>query len=333
METTLPSGWKARLEPRGEFRSGEADALLHLTDPTGTESALTVSVLPRVVPQELVKKLNETTEPPLLVAAPMIGDRARALLRDHGISWLETRGEDYRIGAGSFFAERVSGTRRREANPTDRRSVADIFSGAALRVIRWLLIDPSQSWKVVDMADAADVTAGFVSRVFATLERQAYIERARAATRVTAPLELLDSWAAAARPPEERFERMSVYPGVLSALGAPGSDEEAVGDADYAMTSEVAAEQLAPYARWNTIEMYVQNIPEWDRRLQLEPVPRGGNVVLIRSSDPGVFDGTFVKQGMTLVCRPQLYVDLKRGRGPAPEAADFLQRQGLLWPA
>ena len=46
-------------------------------------------------------------------------------------------------------------------------------------------------------------------------------------------------------------------------------------------------------------------------------VPRGGNLVLIRPADRGVFDGSFTRDGVTVVRRPQLYVDLKRRGGSA----------------
>jgi hypothetical protein len=59
---------------------------------------------------------------------------------------------------------------------------------------------------------------------------------------------------------------------------------------------------------------------------------RGGNLVLIRPVDRGVFDGSFTRDGVTLVSRPQLYGDLKRRGGTAAEGAAFLRERGELWP-
>ena len=77
--------------------------------------------------------------------------------------------------------------------------------------------------------------------------------------------------------------------------------------------------------------MYVREVETWDDRLRLQSVPRGGNLVLIVSSDPGIFDGAF-SQGLVLASRPQVHVDLKRRGGAAAEAADFLRERGELWP-
>ena len=62
------------------------------------------------------------------------------------------------------------------------------------------------------------------------------------------------------------------------------------------------------------------------------PVPRGGNLVLIPSVDRGVFDGSFMRNGLNLVCKPQLYVDLVRRGGVALEAAMSLRERGELGP-
>jgi hypothetical protein len=99
----------------------------------------------------------------------------------------------------------------------------------------------------------------------------------------------------------------------------------------YAITAEAAAEQIAPHARFSRVEIYVDDPEAWDRALSLTPVPRGGNVVLIRPADRGVFDGVFERDGLTLASRPQLYVDLVRRGGAAAEAAAFIRERSALW--
>ncbi len=96
----------------------------------------------------------------------------------------------------------------------------------------------------------------------------------------------------------------------------------------YALTAEAAAEQLAPYARFSRVEAYVDELQELP---ELEPVPKGGNVVLIEPADEGVLDGVQGVRGLRLVSAPQLYVDLYRRGGAAREAADFFRKQGDLW--
>jgi len=98
-----------------------------------------------------------------------------------------------------------------------------------------------------------------------------------------------------------------------------------------AITAEAAAEQIAPHARFSRVEIYVDDPEAWDRALSLTPVPRGGNVLLIRPADRGVFDGVFERDGLSLVSRPQLYVDLVRRGGAAAEAAAFIRERSILW--
>ncbi len=76
----------------------------------------------------------------------------------------------------------------------------------------------------------------------------------------------------------------------------------------------------------------MEDVQAWDARLGLTPVPRGGNVVLLTPADAGVFDGTLARDGVVLVSRPQLYIDLMRRGGAAAEAAAFLRERGELWP-
>ena len=244
-----------------------------------------------------------------LVVARRLSPRTRGILSDGGISWLEPDG-DCRIALGGLFIERsLGGSRRREPGAAETRFVADLFSGGALRIVRWLLIEPERPWALSDMASRAGLTLGFVSRTFKTLARDAYVERARGSTRLRDRDALLDAWVPAPAPADVPLERVSLADGPSAVLR---SIRELGAPSRYAITAEAAAEQIAPYARFSRVELYVDDPAAWDRALSLTPVPRGGNVVLIRPVDRGVFDGVFERDGLSLASRPQLYVDLVR---------------------
>lgn len=331
-DRSLPRGWEWRLSQAGPTQGrSRFDAVLTLISPGGRKSNLPVELKGRALPAEIARELAVPSQRRLLLSAPRISERARRLLQEAGVSWLELESGDCRIEADDLFIERLVGSASGRWRPEEARQryVADLFSGSALRIVRRLLIEPERTWKLVDMAGLADVTPAFVSRVFATLERDAYLSKERGATRLKDREALLDAWTAAPAPRERRFERVFVQPGILSLL--PVRPAGPVSDPDYALTAEVAAEQIAPFASWRTIEMYVRDVKTWDDRLRLQSVPRGGNHVLIVSSDPGIFDGAFA-QGLVLASRPQVYVDLKRRGGAAGEAADFLRKRGELWP-
>jgi hypothetical protein len=337
----LPASWRWRLRrTRGR---GTPDAQLDLIDPSGQSTRLLVELKTRIPPAEIVRQLPWYAEQGgWLLAAPQIGPRGRELLGTAGISWVELSTLDCRIAIGGLFIERTSRTQRRSGLVTrvggfttdaliidrPRRYVRDLVSGKALRVVRWLLIDPEQAWTLGEMAAAAKASVPFVSRTFATLERDAYLERTRGASRVRDGDGLLEAWATASAPPEERLERVSLAATAQAILNRIRDTSSAP---RYALTAEAAAEQIAPFARFVRAELYIDDPVPWDRLLDLTPVPRGGNIVLITPADDGVFDGLNQAQGLAIVSRPQLYVDLKRGGGAAREAAEFLREQGELW--
>lgn len=348
LQEVMPPDWRWQL--RVQDRPSEADAGLDLTDPSGASTQLFVELKSRLYPSEIVRQLRWYGERgPWLVAAPVVGARARQLLADEGISWIELGTRECLIAIGTMRIERLPARRSRElitrvgtvraaaaktrgagtVSEPGRRYVADLFSGKALRIVRWLLVDPERQWTLDDMVSAARASPGFVSRTFATLERDAYMERARGANGLRDADGLLAAWAAAPPPRDRLVSRVSLLPTPQAVLDAIRELPQAP---RYALTAEAAAEQLAPFARFSRVEMYVDETEAWERALDLTPVPRGGNVDLIVPVDAGVFDGAVQAGALSLVSRPQLYVDLKRRAGPASEAADFLRDREALWP-
>jgi hypothetical protein len=328
LERILPAGWRATVGPAG-VQGGGTDAVLDVVSPSGDRSRVSVEFRTRAEPADVYRQLPWLRQfGAALVVAPRISTRTRRMLSDGGISWLEPDG-DCRIAIGGLFIERSLGRRgRREPGAAETRFVADLFSGGALRIVRWLLIEPERSWTLTDMGSRAGLTIGFVSRTFKTLARDAYVERGRGSTRLLDRDALLDGWVAAPAPADVSLERVSLADGPSAVLRRVRDVEV---PSPYAITAEAATEQIAPRARFSRVEIYVDDPDAWDRALSLTLVPRGGNVVLIRPVDRGVFDGAFEREGLLLASRPQLYVDLVRRGGAAAEAAAFIRERSALW--
>jgi hypothetical protein len=326
----LPVGWRTELRQAESVGGLRAYAYLDLTSPTGERISACVAFKARAEPAEIVRLVPwlQRCESSVLVA-PDIGPRTREILNEAGISWLEPAG-DCRIAIGSLFVERLTRRpRRRPAGAPETRHVADLFSGGSLRVVRWLLIEPQRSWTLEQMAGRTGLTLGFVSRVFKTLARDAYLDRARGDNRVRDRDALVDAWASAPPPTDavsERVATVSSTEALLQIIRGSSAPRP------YAITAEAAADRIAPFARYSRVEMYVDDLAAWDRALALTAVPRGGNLVLIKPTSAGVFDGTFERDGLKLVSRPQVYVDLLRRGGAAAEAAAFMRERGELWP-
>jgi hypothetical protein len=326
----LPPGWTVAMRSGDGSPGAGAGAYADLAAPAGERTTACVEFQARAEPAavaRLVPWLQRCGA--AVLVAPVIGARAREILADAGISWIEPDG-DCRMVLGSLFVERL-GRRpaRREADAPGTRYVADLFSGAALRIVRRLLIEPDRAWTLADMAAAAGLTQGFASRTFKTLARDAYLDRARGASRVVDRDALLSAWAAAPAPGDAALERVATVGGPEAILRAIRALD---GPPRYAITAEAAADRLAPFARFARVELYVTDAAAWDDAMQLTPVARGGNVILIRPTDAGVLDGAFERDGVALASRPQLYVDLVRRGGAAAEAAAFLRDRGELWP-
>jgi|SRR5450759_839557 len=326
----LPPGWAMAVRPGDGSADARIDAYVDLTTPSGERTTACVEFQTRAEPAavaRLVPWLQRCGA--AILVAPVVGARAREILADAGISWIEPD-RDCRIVLGSLFIERLSRRpERREADAPGTRYVADPFSGAALRIVRRLLIQPDRSWTLADMATVTGLTQGFVSRTFKTLARDAYLDRARGASRLRDRDALLAAWAAAPEPEDAVLERVATIGGpdaILRAIRAMDDPPQ------YAITAEAAADRLAPFTRFARVELYVTDAAPWDEALQLTPVARGGNVILIRPLDGGALDGSFERDGVTITSRPQLYVDLVRRGGAAAEAAGFMRERGELWP-
>ncbi|MHB8960586.1 MAG: hypothetical protein ACYDAN_13265, partial [Candidatus Limnocylindrales bacterium] len=309
----LPPGWAIAVRPGDGSAGARTDAYVDVTAPSGERTSACVEFKARAEPAEVVRLVPWLQQcGAAILVAPVIGSRAREILADAGVSWMEPDG-DCRIALGNLFVERLGRRRaRREADAAGTRFVADLFSGAALRVVRWLLIDPGRHWTLQEMAWETGLSKGFVSRTFKTLARDAYLSRARGASYVADREGLLGAWVAApgpSTPIEERVALADSAEAVLRAIRA------ATDLGSYAITAEAAADRLAPYARFSRVEAYVEDAAAWDKVLNLTPVPRGGNVILLASPDRGVFDGVEARDGLMVVSRPQLYVDLVRRGG------------------
>lgn len=238
----LPRGWRATLQPAAT-QDGGVGRVLDLVGPTGDRCRAHVEFRTRAEPADVYRQLPWLQQfGAALLVAPRISPRTRGILTDGGISGLEPDG-DCRIAIGGLFIERSLGGRgRREPGAAETRFVADLFSGGALRIVRWLLIEPERSWTLTDMASRAGLTIGFVSRTFKTLARDAYVERERGSTRLLDRDALLDGWVAAPAPADVPLERVSLADGPSAVLRRVRELEAA---SPYAITVEAAAEQIA----------------------------------------------------------------------------------------
>ncbi len=167
----------------------------------------------------------------------------------------------------------------------------------------------------------ADVGAATSSRVLELLVREDLVEReAGGGVADVRKLSLVRRWSAdygltssnqavpmlAARGIDQVLSRLRKYKGA------------------YAITAEAATRPYLPrgtaaVAPLALLTIYVPDATEAAKALQLRPVDRGANVVLVEPFDSVVYRGAKVKGQLTYAAQSQVVVDLLTGPGRAPE--------------
>ena len=93
----------------------------------------------------------------------------------------------------------------------------------------------------------------------------------------------------------------------------------------YALTTYQAENLVQQYLFPSRTDLYVkiEDIEKWHKLITKEGLVGKGNIRLL-IADPHVFYGSFIRQGLTVVCIPQLIVDLLEEDGVCTEAAEKL---------
>ena len=267
-----------------------------------------------------------------LVVAPRLTERTRELLQRQGMDYIDLRG-DLRVmvpGRLLLVAHGVAGPTIDEL-PDRKDRIANPFKGKASRIVRALLANPRQWFRVTELAETVKVSAGLCVKTLRTLETDLHVRRDRhRRVRLADGEALLRRWAAVSSNAFRnagRFASPILDPDELAMrlserLGRLGME--------YALTRLSAARFIEPYAPARVVDVYLDDESgDSPRDLNLFPVHRGESVRLVRPSDAGVFQFTEERQGVTVVNPVQLFVDLSSGRGRESDVAERLVENRL----
>jgi hypothetical protein len=180
---------------------------------------------------------------------------------------------------------------------------------------------------VREIAAATGTDPGYVSRLVALLEREAFVERdRRGRVQRTDWQRLIPRWAEAA-PLDKRGNRTSC----LAPRGLPAAMERLEEtSASYAITGSFAAVRIAPVAGPRLLVLYVQDPEAICRSLDLRPADSGANVMLIAPRDESLLHESETDDtGLRYAPLVQLAADLSTGPGRNPAEAEAL----LKWMA
>jgi hypothetical protein len=246
----------------------------------------------------------------------------RAAAEKAGLSYLDLNGGGRVVAAGLVYmapsdpAARIEGSR---SSP---------FAPKSSRVVRTLLTDPHNRWRLSDIAALSHLNPGNVHRALAALVERGVVERDEDAYRVADPGSLLEAWADQHQQPRERVwapcegDLRGCARNLLGKLGA-----------NAVVSGELAAEELAPYLPAETAivhcldaEAFAALAAEDEPSLSFG-APRGPILVDLADAGYGAFSSK--RNGLPLASPAQVYVDLTADRGRGREAAEHLRREAL----
>jgi hypothetical protein len=310
----LPPGWS--VAPQAGRRTGA----LELRGAHGPGIRFEVLVRKGLTPSDIPALALNIGEPTLVVSRHL-GARVRELLAQASISYADATG-NLRLVANkpALFLEAAGSDRDPERKP---RPLHSLRGAAAGRVVR-ALCEFAPPFGVRALAAAAATPLGTVSRVVSYVETEALLSRNDRKQILTIDWEhLLNQWAKHYGVATTNTRRSYIEPRGLSALWPKLARLPR-----YAITGSSGATGVAPT---RLAMIYVDDLEDAARELELVATEAGANVWLLQPYDDIVFERTRLKQvpsgtsttELVTVSFPQTVVDLltSPGRGPQEAAA------------
>ncbi len=292
----------------------------------GAQGKATLEVRPALYPSRaLIDWIPATERAGVLVVCPHIAAALAADLRRAGLNHADLNGRFF-LQTPWLLVDREP-KQRVHRNPL---AEPDIFSGKSSRLARLLLRRTERGWTQAELAERTGLSLGLVSRLLATLERQALVSREGGGKRKPQLFRLrnfdglLDSW----REKDDWKKRV-----VIQEFSVLGRNEFEIAKqvtaglpaADIAFTQWFAAWLRQPYATVPVVSAYVRH-EELIHTFKARAVATGGNLWLIAPQDEEVLFDTQEVQGYRLVSDVQIYLDLLQVGQRGPDAAEALRQ-------
>lgn len=212
-----------------------------------------------------------------------------------------------------------------------RSVVKNVFSAKSARVLRVLLVNAAGDWNEREIAKEADVSSGLVHYVCKSLIELGYLSRSAQNRLVLVdPLRLLKRWAA-----YHQYDKVNTFLDYYTferEVDLFIQKLSTIKKLRYGLTALAGAAVIAPYVRPVDVHTYVYNkedVAVMVKALDLQPIPKGGNVKFVIPYDTGVFYGlqSVNVRGLdevsvvNVVSNVQLFVDLYNFPARGEEAA------------
>jgi len=267
-----------------------------------------------------------------LLAAQSISVGAKDLLKEQRVGYFGTGGSLFIPAHGAYFYI------EKPPPKTLAKSIRALFTGKSSQVLHALLHRRDSWFSVKELAECAKVSPATASETLTELERLDWAsskgQGPSKERRLSAPTALLNEWKkqvlAIRQVPIRRYYVPATDVNVLPDHLAGACDAFNV---EYVITQEAAAQLYAPFL--STISRVACRMPPGRdaeaalSKLEARVVTEGANLLVIETKSQGEF--LFKERyGSVWLANPvQVYLDLLRSGGRAPEAAEHLRRERI----
>ena len=338
LKIRLPSDWRLEVEAQPASNVGVLDALLTLCAADGTCGNFILEAKNRIEPKDVstiadqmtaYSRLGEVEGAVPVLVAPFLSSRTRERLEERGVGYIDLTGNvRVVLDRPALFVH----TRGAERDPRREERPARTLKGAkAARIVR-ALCDFTPPVGVRELAEKTRTDPGYVSRVFALLEREDLIQR-----ETRGPVTSVD-WQGLIRRWTEDYSlfgsnRTGSYlePRGLNSLLRKLSNP----DFRYAVTGSLGSASIAPVAPARLAVIFVDDMEDAAEHLALRQAEAGANVILVEPFDPVVYERDEQRDGINYAAPSQNAADLltSPGRGPseAEELMEWMARNESAW--
>jgi hypothetical protein len=323
----LPSTWA--VEKQTSSGDPEAADLVIKSLNTGSQALVFVEVKSDVSPRDVEALIGgpwrrwrrQMGNQPILLVAPYIGPRIRQLLTEEDVSYVDLTGNTrISLDYPGVFIE-TEGARQDPRSSKVKSNVRGAKAGAVVRA----LVDFIPPYTGAEIARAANVNEGYLSRILETLMDEGLIDRERAGrvTRVDWPA-LLERRARAL----DLFRPAGSYRYVAregtAALIDRLRSRPVSRDRKPTITGSFAAARVAPVAAPSLLVVYTMNPRELAADLELLPAEAGADTVLIRPDNEVAFARAVRDGGIAWAAPSQVAIDCLAGSGRMPSEGEAL---------
>lgn len=334
----LPPSWSLHTEYEPSLGSRRPDALATIAAPDGSSARILIEVK-RLLPQRDVTFLLEqlqayrremAPDATPFAAARYLSPSTRTRLAELGVAYGDATGNiRLQVERPALFIHTSGLDRDPWRGPGRPRG--SLKGTPAARVVR-TLTDFHPPYTVPQIVELGGVSTGAAYRVIDFLEEEALLQRApRGPVFDVAWRPLIERWS--------KDHGLTMQPGMVPCLLPRGIEslETALrfSSLRYVLSGSIAAHHFAPYAPARLGMLYVTDIRDAMRALDLRPADRGANVLVVEAVNDVAYDRSILEEGVWIAAPAQIAVDLLSGPGRSPAEAhalmDWMETNEARW--